>query len=96
LIKTMRSILALNLVIFAALFIARGSPEPPHGTVGVLIDDWWVVSTVVLIAMFTFRIINKARGRGPGKLWLDGVLFGAWICALGILFVSGSAGFIGF
>jgi hypothetical protein len=96
LIKTMRSILALNLVIFAALFIATGSPEPPHGNVGVVIDDWWVVSTVVLIAMFTFRIINKARGRGPGKLWLDGVLFGAWICALGILFVSGSASFIGF
>jgi hypothetical protein len=92
----MRSILALNLVIFAALFVATGSPDPPYGTVGVLIDDWWVVSTVVLIAMFTIRIINRARGRGPGKLWLDAVLFGVWICALGILFVSWSAGFIGF
>jgi hypothetical protein len=95
-IKTMRSILALNLVMFVALFIATGSPEPPHGNIGVVIDDWWVLSTIVVLAMFTFHLINKARGRAPGRLWLDGILFGAWVCVLGILVVTGSAGFIGF
>jgi hypothetical protein len=95
-IKTMRFILALNLVTFVALFIATGSPEPPHGNIGVVIDDWWVLSTVVLLLMFIFLLVNKARGKAPGKLWLDGILFGAWLCVLGILFVSGSAGFISF
>jgi hypothetical protein len=94
--NAMRSILILNLAIFAAFFIAKGSPEPRLGDLGPMIDNWWVLSTAVVTVMFAFRLFNKVRGKGPGKLWLDAMLFGAWVCACGVLFISGAAGFIGF
>jgi hypothetical protein len=72
------------------------TPLLHNGTVKNAIDDWWLLSTVAIVALFIFLLINKIRGKGPSRFWIDVALSIGWLCAFLLTMLVAGAAFAGF
>jgi predicted branched-subunit amino acid permease len=84
----MRSVVALNFLLLVILTLTTGSPMPlsRQTFVGSMLGDWWLLSTLMIVATFLLLVARKIRKKRPTpRLWIDGVLFAAWLCAFGLM-----------
>jgi hypothetical protein len=96
--KALRTIIALDLILFVGFLVAWGSPLPHLGNAHLerAVGDWWLVSTGAALILFVLRLISRVRGKEQGTFWLDTVLLGTWCLAFAVIVLTGASAFAGF
>ena len=96
--RFLRILTGLNVVLFASLLIATGSPTPlfRHSSIQNTIDDWWVLSTVAVVVSLGLLFVKKLRGKELARFLIDVLLTVTWVCLFVVIVLLGSIQFSAF